>query len=89
MKLKTRLQLVDHAAIFKRCLHVFIGAFLGTFIASIVDLLNSFQTNGLNGFKKALLSLLIAAIGAGITALWSYLQQIQAASGGISSKRTC
>lgn len=54
-----------------RALKTFVQAFLGVFIPAVVSLLNGGLTQDWGAVKVTLLSALLAALSAGISAVWN------------------
>lgn len=63
---------LNHKDVLVRALKTFVAAFLPIFGAGLVNLQSQFVNGGLSASKSALVALIVAAISAGITAVWNY-----------------
>lgn len=74
--LKTTFNTLNHKDVFVRSAKTFVAAFLPIFGAGLVNLQSQFVNNGLGAGESALIALVLAAVSAGITAVWNYAIQL-------------
>lgn len=74
--LKTTWNTLNHKDVLVRSAKTFVAAFVPVFGAGLVNLQSQFVDGGLNAGKSALIALTVAAVSAGITAVWNYAIQL-------------
>lgn len=71
---------INHSDIWIRASKTAVQSFLGVFVLSLSDLLDTFKHGGLPALKSAVLALGSAALAAAVSALWNYYLQYRDAS---------
>lgn len=70
--LRTTWNTLNHRDIAVRAAKTFVAAFIPVFGAGLANLQSQFVNGGLSAAKSAGVALVVAALSAGITAVWNY-----------------